>query len=88
MQLPVEEMLAAGGVRNNIWLNPVAAGHVDADMAVRIQAPGAKNSRGNVPFTRGPEAQDEAERPPGTPDWSGCGTIEGLKSAAPSSEYS
>ena len=48
----------------------------------------AKGDGGDVSFASGAQAKNEADAPAGKFVWSGWGTIEGLKRAADSSEYS
>ena len=49
----------------------------------------SKSDGGNMPLPRGAQAEDKTQSArEAVSDWSGCGTMEGLNSAADSNEYS
>ena len=87
-ELSLKKRLFVTRVRNLTWLGKEACWGQDFDPMIGVDDARSKSDGGNMPFPRGAQAEDETQSAGGRSDWSGCGTMEGLNSAADSKEYS
>jgi hypothetical protein len=84
-----EQRLVVRGVRHLVRLRRKRHRRGEHDFMPRAHEAGAERDGGDVSLARGTQTHDETQARLSTaPVWSGCGTMDGLNSAADSGEYS
>ena len=83
-----KQPLVVSGIGHALRLRRKRHGRHERDPMLRADRARAEGDGGNVSFPVARRLRMKRSAPTGSPDWSGCGTMEGLNSAADSGEYS